>query len=113
MGLNNLLKAIHGVPIVTQRLRTHCCLSEGVVPSLALLSGLGIQHCCKLWHKSQMWLESSTTVAVVQASAAAPIQTLAQELPYVPGVAVEKKKKSNIQLCAVERCTQSNVNDKK
>ena len=35
------------------------------VPSLASLSGLRIQHCRKLSCRSQMWLGSGVTVAVV------------------------------------------------
>ena len=41
--------------------------------SLASLSGLRIRHCCELWLRSQMWLGSSTAVAVVQTPAIAPI----------------------------------------
>ena len=36
------------------------------VQSLALLSG--IQHCCELWWRSQMWLGSCVAVAVAAAS---------------------------------------------
>ena len=36
--------------------------------SLALLSGLSIQHCCGLCCRSQMWLGSDIAMAVVQAS---------------------------------------------
>ena len=34
------------------------------VPSLASLSGLRIQPCCKLWGRSQMWLRSGVAVVV-------------------------------------------------
>ena len=34
---------------------------------LALLNGLGIQHCHKLWCRPQMWLRFSVAVAVVYA----------------------------------------------
>ena len=37
------------------------------VQFLALLCGLKIQHCCELWYRSQMWLGSGVSVAVVQA----------------------------------------------
>ena len=37
------------------------------VRSVALLSGLRIQHCCKLRHRLQMRLGSYVAVAVVQA----------------------------------------------
>ena len=36
------------------------------VGSLALFSGLRIQHCCDLWCRSQMWLRSCVAVAVGQ-----------------------------------------------
>ena len=36
---------------------------------------------------------SGVAVAVVQASAVAPVQPLAQELPYAKGAAVKRKKK--------------------
>ena len=36
------------------------------VRSLAVLSGLRIQHCCELWRRSQMWLRSCVAVAVAQ-----------------------------------------------
>ena len=35
------------------------------VQSLALLSGLRIQHCLELWCRSQTWLESHVAVAVM------------------------------------------------
>ena len=38
------------------------------VQSLALLSGLRIWHCCKLWCRSKMWLRSQNAVAVSLAS---------------------------------------------
>ena len=70
------------------------------VQSLAFLSGLRIQHCCKLWHRLQMGLRSGIAVVVVQASAAALIQPLAWELPNATGAAIkrrkEKKKKHHI-----------------
>ena len=38
------------------------------VPSLALLSGLRIQHCRELWCRLQTWLRSRVAVGLVQAS---------------------------------------------
>ena len=38
------------------------------VPSLALLSGLRIQHCRELWCRLQTWLRSRGAVGLVQAS---------------------------------------------
>ena len=37
----------------------------GAIPALALISGLSIQHCCKLQQRSQMQLRSGVAVAVV------------------------------------------------
>ena len=69
-------------------------LSLGIwVWSLALLGELRIWHFRKLQCRFQMWLRSSVARAEVQASAAALIWPLAQELPYATGVAVLKKKK--------------------
>ena len=39
-----------------------------------------------------MWLGSGVAMAVAQATAAAPIQPLAQELPYATGTAIKRKK---------------------
>ena len=50
---------------------SHCSSAVSMrmqVPSLALLSGLRIRHCCELWCRSKMWLRSSFSVAVVWAS---------------------------------------------
>ena len=55
------------------------------VRSLALLSGLRIQHCYELQCRSQTWFGSGVAVAV----AAVVIRPLAWELPYV---ALKKKK---------------------
>ena len=62
------------------------------VQSLALLSELRIWPCYKLPCSWQMWLRSSVAMAVAQASAAAQIRPLAQELPYAPGAAIKRKK---------------------
>ena len=45
------------------------------VPSLALLSGLRIQHCCELWCRSQTRLRSCIAVAVAWASSCRSIST--------------------------------------
>ena len=52
------------------------------VRSLALLSGLRIQHCCELW----------CGPAVI-----APIRPLAWESPYAVGAALEKEKRQKIK----------------
>ena len=41
-----------------------------------------------------MWLGSGVAVAVAEASAAAPIGTLAWELPHAKGMALKRKKKN-------------------
>ena len=58
-----------------------------LVQSLALFSGLRIQHYCELWCSSQTWLGSGVAVAVAVAGSCSsrsttPIQPLAWELPY-------------------------------
>jgi len=52
------------------------------VQSLALLSVLRNQHCPKLLRRLQMQLGSGGVVTLAKALATAPIQPLAQELPY-------------------------------
>ena len=46
----------------------------------------------QLWGRSQVWLRCGVAVAGAQASAAAPIRSLAPELPYAAGVTVKRKK---------------------
>ena len=55
------------------------------VQSLASLSGLRIQHCCKLQCRSQMQLGSGVAVALV-------IPSLALKIPYAAGVPLKRKK---------------------
>ena len=45
-------------------LRTLLVSMRTQVPFLALLSGLRIWHCPKLWHRLKMWLGSCIAVAV-------------------------------------------------
>ena len=55
-----------GVPVVAQWKQTGLAsILEDVVQSLALLSGLRIQHCHELWCRWKMWLGSGVSVAVV------------------------------------------------
>ena len=64
------------------------------VQSLLSLSGLKIWPCRKLKHRSQLWLRSGIALAV---ASAAPIWSLAWELPYAPDGALKRKKiQSNI-----------------
>ena len=57
-----------GVPDVAQWKQIWLVSMRMWVPSLVLLSGLGIRWCCELWCRSQMQLGSHIAVAVVQAS---------------------------------------------
>ena len=66
------------------------------VGSLDLLSELRIQSCCKPQHRLQMQLGCSVAIAVVQATTAAPVQSLAQELPYATGADVKRKKNASV-----------------
>ena len=61
--------------------------------SLALLSELGIWHCCELWCRSQIWLGSLVAVAVAQAGSCSSHLTPSPELPYVTGMAIKRKRK--------------------
>ena len=58
------------------RLRTQCtiCVDEGLIPALTHW----VKDLVLLWHRL---------------AAAAPIQTLAWELPYATGVALKRKKR--------------------
>ena len=52
------------VPTVVQWERTWVVSMRMQVPSLASLSGSGIQRCCELWCRQQTLLESHIAVAV-------------------------------------------------
>ena len=54
-----------GVPAVAQRVKNLTGIQEDEGLILASLSGLRIQDCCKLQHRSQMWLGSGAAMAVV------------------------------------------------
>ena len=82
-----------GLPAVAQQRWIRLVSVRMRVRSLASLHGCRIWHCRKLWHRLQMCLGSSVAVAVAQASAAALIQPLAQELPHATGVTVKRKRK--------------------
>ena len=59
-------KKLHmGVPIMAQQKRIHPGNMRLQVQSLASLSGLGNQHSCELWCRSQTGLGSGVAVAVV------------------------------------------------
>ena len=73
---------------MAQQKRAQLVSMKMQVQSLALLSGLSIWHCHKLWCKSQTWLRSCIAVAV------AHIQPLARELSYPAGLALKRKEKT-------------------
>ena len=52
------------VPVISQQKQIQLVTMRMKVQSLALLSGLRIQHCCELWCRSQTWLGSYIVVAV-------------------------------------------------
>ena len=52
-------------PLQLSRLKAWLASMRIWVPFLALLSGLRIQHCCKLQHRSQMWLWFGIAMALV------------------------------------------------
>ena len=62
------------------------------VRSLALLSGLRMQHCRELWCRSQMQLGCCVAVALAQAGSYSSDLTLAWEPPHAVGVVLKKHK---------------------
>ena len=65
------------------------------VRSLALLSGLRIQHCHELWCRSQTWLRFCIAVAVVQASSCSSISTPSLGTSICCGCSPKKQAKQN------------------
>ena len=53
-----------GVPVVAQRVKNLISIDEDGGLILALLSGLSIWRCYKLWCRSRMWLRSGVAVAL-------------------------------------------------
>ena len=78
---------------MVQRKRIRLITMRMQVRSLALLSGLRIQHCCELWCRLQMCLGSCVALAVARLAAVTPIRPLVWEPPYAAGVALEKAKR--------------------
>ena len=62
--------------------------------SLASFCGLGIWHCCELWYRLQNRRSSGVAFLWLwcRPADAAPIQSLAWELPYATSAAIEGKK---------------------
>ena len=67
------------------------------VQSLALLSGLRIQHCHELWCRSQKRLSPELLWLWCRPAAVAPIRPLAWEPPYAAGMALKRQKTKNKQ----------------
>ena len=82
------------IPVVAQQVKSLTVSMRMQVQSLALLSGLRIQHCPKLQCRSQMWLESGVAAVVASVGNCSWLQKfLAQELLYATRVSRKKKKK--------------------
>ena len=62
------------------------------VRSLALLSGLRIQHCCDLW--CRLWLGSGVAVAVASCYSSDLIPSLGTPICHGYGPKKQKKKKT-------------------
>jgi len=91
-----MIKTVPGGPIVAQWLTNLTRKTMRLrVQSLALLSGLRIQHCRELWYRglrhgpdpALLWLRHRPV-------ATAPIRPLAWKPPYAMGAALEKDKKT-------------------
>ena len=77
-------------------LRTWLLSTRLQVPSLALLSGLGIQCCPKLWYRLQMWFGSQVAMAVAQAGSCSSDLTPSLRISIWPWVATLKRQKAII-----------------
>ena len=102
-----------GIPIVTQRKRIQLVSMRARVQPLALLSVLRIWCCCEhgVGHR-----HSSDLVLLClwhRPAAAAPIRSLAWELPCATPMAAHKKKKKLIKLFFVHLVTKDKFCDKK
>ena len=69
---------------------------EGLIPGLAQWIKDRHCYCCKVWHRSQMWLRLSMLWLWHRLAATAPIKPLAQELPYATGVALKRKREEKM-----------------
>ena len=86
-------------PLSLNRLRTQLASMKMQVQFLASLSGLRIQHCQKLWCRSQMRLRSGIAVAVVEAGSCSSNSTpsLGTFICYRCSTKKKKKKKKKKQ----------------
>ena len=84
-----------GVRVVAQWKQIQLVSMRTKVLSLALLSGLRIWCCCKLWWRPQTRLGSHVVVVWLWhwLTAAAPIQPPAWELPFATCAALKREKK--------------------
>ena len=64
-----------GVPVLAQQQWIRLVPMRTWVQSLALVSGLRIQHCRELWCRSQAWLGPGIAVAAAQANSYSSILT--------------------------------------
>ena len=88
-----------GVPIEVQQKWTQLISMRTQVWSLALFSGLRIQHCPELWGRSQTWLGWIWHLPWLwcRSAAIASTQPLAWELSYVLGMALKNWRKQRKQ----------------
>jgi len=77
------------------------------VPSLALLSGLGIRRCRELWCRLQTWLDPALLWLWHRLAATAPIRPLAWEPPCASGVAQEMAKRKEKKITLYSQCQQT------
>ena len=93
-------KKTSGVPVVAQRKQIWLVSMRMEVQSLALPSGLRIQHCCELWCRSQMRLRSGIAVAVALASGNSSNSNPNLRTRYAEGTAPKRKtnKQTKLQL---------------
>ena len=72
-------------------LRTRLVAIRIHMQSLASLRGLRIQHCHKLWYRSQMQLRSGVAMAGVYISSCSSDSSPSLILPYAAGLALKNK----------------------
>ena len=89
------------VPIVAQQKQIQLASMRSQVQSLVSLSGLRIQHCCELWCRSQTWLRSGVTIAVVQASGYSSDSTPSLGTYICCGCSLRKTKDQKKKNCRV------------